>query len=107
MYTKKSSFPAINYTVTLGMLAWMIYRGYMILNGTYGVLRYLLFMLSIDTFFGIQVLLLALSIGKTDQNKDVDYGGVIPFNKIMLGVYVLYVIVLHVIIVMRIISLFR
>ena len=102
MYKKTSSFPIINYLITFIMLAWMIYSGYMIVNGSYAILRYILFVLSLDTFFGVQVLLLALSMGKSDKNPDINYGPVVPFNKIMLGVYAIYIVVFHVILVLKI-----
>ncbi len=106
MYKRTSPFPTINYLISLLLVAWVAWRTYHIFTGTYKVLSYILFACSFDLIAGIQVLLLALSMGKSDRNPDIDYGHTVIFNKIMLVLFVIYLVVFHVVLIMEVINYF-
>ena len=99
MYQKKDSFPTINYIVSLLLAAWVAWRTYIIFTGSYKVLSYILFAFSFDLIAGIQVLLLALSMGKRDKNPDINYGPTVGFNIFMLVLYGIYLVVFHIVLV--------
>lgn len=97
MEQKKSSFPVINCLVSLGLAAFVAWRTYIIFTGSYKLLSYILFAFSFDLIAGIQVLLLALSMGKRDRNPELNYKPLIGFNVFMLVLYGLYLIAFHIV----------
>ncbi|MBQ8412885.1 MAG: hypothetical protein IJX12_04660 [Lachnospiraceae bacterium] len=104
MYQKKSSFPVINCLVSLALVAFVAWRTYIIFTGSYKLLSYILFAFSFDLIAGIQVLLLALSIGKRDKNPELNYKPLINFNIFMLVLYGIYLVAFHVVLVITVLK---
>lgn len=104
MEQKKSSFPVINCLVSLALAAFVAWRTYIIFTGDYKLLSYILFALSFDFIAGVQVLLLALSMGKRDRNPELNYKPLIGFNIFMLVLYGIYLVVFHIVLVIQILK---
>lgn len=104
MYTKKSSFPFINVIVSLSLLAWVSWKTYNVFLGSYKLATYVLFTLSFDFICGVLVLLLALSIGKSDREPERNYKPLIGFNVFMLAAYGIFLIAFHVVLVIKILK---
>ncbi len=109
MYEKKSSFPVINYIVSFAGAALLTYLTYEAVTSMWlwGFLVKLLLWFLFDGIVGIQVLLLALSMGKRDRNPELNYEGMILFNKIMLVIYAIYYVVFNIYLIMNIVDIVR
>lgn len=104
MEQKDRSFPAVNYIVSLLVLAGMAYLSYMMLTSDWGFIYKLLILFLFDGVVGLQVLFLALSMGKRDKNPYMDFKPVIAFNIVMLVIYGLGFIAYHVYFIMIIVE---
>lgn len=104
---QKSSFPLVNVIVSFLGLALMAYLAYMTYTSEWALIFKLLLWLLFDGIVSLQVLLLALSIGKRDKNPHIDYSAIIGFNIFMLVLYGIGFIAYHVYFIMIIIDIFK
>ncbi len=101
---QKNSFPIINYIVSLLGLGLMGYLSYMMIMSAWGFIYKMLIWILFDGIVSLQVLLLALSMGKRDKNPHLDYKPVIGFNIFMLVIYGIGFIAYHVYFIMVIVE---
>ncbi len=109
MYEKKSSFPIINYIVSFagaGLLTYLTYEAVTSM-WLWGFLIKLFMWLLFDGIVSVQVLLLALSMGKNEKNPALNYEGIILFNKVMLVIYAIYYVVFNIYLIMNIVDIVR
>lgn len=93
---QKNSFPAINYIVSFLGLGLMGYLSYMTIFSTWGLIYKIILWILFDGIVSLQVLLLALSIGKRDKNPHLNFKPVIRFNIFMLVLYGIGFVAYHV-----------
>lgn len=101
---QKNSFPIINYIVSLLGLALMGYLSYMMITSSWGFIYKMLIWILFDGIVSLQVLLLALSMGKRDKNPHMDFKPVIGFNIFMLVIYGIGFVAYHVYFIMLIVE---
>lgn len=101
---RKNSFPMINYIVSLLGLGLMGYLSYMMVMSFWGFIYKILIWILFDGIVSLQVLLLALSMGKRDKNPELDYQPVVNFNIFMLVLYGIGFVAYHVYFIMMIVE---
>lgn len=101
---EKQKFSVVNAFVSILGLAFMGYLFYMMIASEWGFIFKILLWLLFDGIVSLQVLMLALSIGKRDRNPHVDYKPLINFNIFMLVLYGIGFVAYHVYFIMIIIS---
>ncbi len=101
---QSNSYPIINYIVSIAGLVLMGYLSYMMITSTWGFIYKILIWILFDGIVSLQVLMLALSIGKRDKNPHLNYKPVIGFNIFMLVLYGLGFIAYHVYFIMLIVN---
>ena len=92
----KSVYPKVNYTLSLLSIAGLMYLAWKIICFKWAFATYILMWVVFIPVVGLQVLLLALSMGKQDKYKEPQYDALVPFNKIVLVIYLIYIILLHI-----------
>ena len=106
MENKRTSFPAINIIVSMLLVAYVAWRTYMVFMGDYKILAYILFALSFDLIAGIQVLLVALSMGKRDKYPEQNLSPLVVYNIFLLVLFGLFLLVFHIVLVIKILHFF-
>lgn len=101
---RKNSFPMINYIVSLLGLGLMGYLSYMMVMSFWGFIYKIIIWILFDGIVSLQVLLLALSMGKRDKNPELDYQPVVNFNIFMLVLYGIGFVAYHVYFIMMIVE---
>ncbi len=104
MEQKDRNYPVVNYIVSLLVLAGMGYLSYMAITSDWGFVFKLILLFIFDGVVSLQVMFLALSMGKRDKNPDLNFKPVIGFNIFMLVVYALGFIAYHVYFIMVLID---
>lgn len=113
---QKSVYSKINYLISLLSMAVLGYLGWGYLTFCKGVREYSSWLEFYIDFMGrfeltavsiaivvifcilasLQVLLMALSMGRKERYVDIDYGKIVEFNKVVLVLYFLYMIIVPV-----------
>lgn len=104
---QKNSFPVINYIVSILGLAIMGYLSYMMVTSQWGFIYKVLIWILFDGIVSLQVLLLALSMGKRDRNPQLKFKPVIGFNIFMLVLYGIGFVAYHVYFIMLIVKIIK
>lgn len=107
MEQKDRNYPIVNYIVSLLVLAGMGYLSYMAITSDWGFVFKLIILLLFDGVVSLQVLCLALSMGKRDKHPELDFKPVIGFNIFMLVIYGLGFIAYHVYFIVIVIDLLK
>ena len=101
---QKNSFPTINYIVSIAGLALMGFLSFMMLTSSWGFIYKIIIWILFDGIVSLQVLMLALSMGKRDKNPYFNYQPVINFNICMLVIYGIGFVAYHVYFIMMIVN---
>lgn len=101
---ERNTFPTINYIVSILGLGLMGFLSYMMVTSPWGFLYKLLIWILFDGIVGLQVLLLALSMGKRDRYPHLDFKPAIRFNIFMLVLYGIGFVAYHVYFIMVVVD---
>ncbi len=93
---ERNRFSIINVFVSLLGFGFMAYLFYMTIFSQWGLIYQILMLLLFDGIVSLQVLMLALSMGKRDKNPYVDYKPMINFNIFMLVLYGIGFVAYHI-----------
>lgn len=104
---QSNTYPIINYIVSIAGLMLMGYLSYMMITSTWGFIYKILIWILFDGIVSLQVLMLALSIGKRDKNPSLNYKPVIGFNIFMLVLYGIGFVAYHVYFIMLIVNFIK
>lgn len=104
---KDNSFPTVNLIVSIAGLALMAFLFYMMVTSTWGFIYKVLIWILFDGIVSLQVLMLALAMGKRDKNPGMDFKPVITFNICMLVLYGIGFIAYHVYFIVLIVNFFK
>ena len=107
MEQKDRNYPVVNYIVSLLVLAGMGYLSYMMVTSQWGFIYKVLIWILFDGIVSLQVLMLALSMGKRDKNPHIDYKPLIGFNIFMLVLYGIGFVAYHVYFIMMIVDIVK
>lgn len=103
---EKRRFTIINILVSflgLGVMGYLFYMS--VFHG--GLLYSLLLLLLFDGVVSLQVLMLALSMGKRDKNPYIDYKPLINFNIVMLVLYGIGFVIYHIRFIMLVVKVVK
>ncbi|MBE5934027.1 MAG: hypothetical protein E7263_11475 [Lachnospiraceae bacterium] len=101
---EKNRFAIVNYIVSLLGVGLMAYLSFMMVTSFWGFIYKILIWILFDGIVSLQVLMLALSMGKRDKNPYIDYKPLINFNIFMLVIYGIGFVVYHVYFIMMIVD---
>lgn len=101
---QKNTFPTINYIVSILGLALMGFLSYMMITSSWGFIYKIIIWILFDGIVSLQVLLLALSMGKRDKNPHLNFKPVISFNIFMLVLYGIGFVAYHVYFIMLVVK---
>ena len=104
---ERSRFSTANYIVPFLGLALMAYLGYMMVTSPWGLIYKILISLLFWGIVALQILFLALSMGKRDRNPGLNYEAMIKFNAIMLVIYAIGFVAYNVYFVIQIVNIFK
>lgn len=104
---KDGSFPMVNLVVSVAGLAFMAFLFYMMVTSSWGFLYKVLIWILFDGIVSLQVLMLALAMGKRDKNPGMDFKPAIRFNIFMLVLYGIGFIAYHVYFIVLIVNFFK
>jgi len=104
---KDNSFPMVNLIVSVAGLAFMAFLFYMMVTSSWGFLYKVLIWILFDGIVSLQVLMLALAMGKRDKNPGMDFKPAIRFNIFMLVLYGIGFIAYHVYFIVLIVNFFK
>ena len=101
---ERRTFSVISCIVSFLGLGIMGYLSYMTITSDWGFIFKLLMFILFDGIVSLQVLLLALSIGKRDKNPHLNYQPMITFNICMLVIYGIGFVAYHIYFIMLIVK---
>lgn len=104
---EKNRFSIVNTFVSILGLALMGYLAYMMIASEWGFVYKILLWILFDGIVSLQVLMLALSMGKRDKNPHIDYKPLIGFNIFMLVLYGIGFVAYHVYFIMMIVDIVK
>ncbi|MBE5953264.1 MAG: hypothetical protein E7257_03785 [Lachnospiraceae bacterium] len=104
---EKNKFSIVNTFVSILGLALMGYLAYMMIASEWGFIYKILLWILFDGIVSLQVLMLALSMGKRDKNPHIDYKPLISFNIFMLVLYGIGFVAYHVYFIMMIVDIIK
>lgn len=104
---ERSTFSTVNYIVSFLGLGLMAFLGYMMVTSPWGLIFKILISLLFWGIVALQILFLALSMGKRDKNPGMNYEALIKFNVAMLVVYAIGFVAYNVYFVMLIVNIIK
>ncbi len=104
---EKNRFSIVNTFVSILGLALMGFLAYMMIASEWGFVYKILLWILFDGIVSLQVLMLALSMGKRDKNPHIDYKPLISFNIFMLVLYGIGFVAYHVYFIMMIVDIVK